>query len=87
MPWDNLSIRYEGIGQHEKALANASEAVRLDPKDSYAYQNLAEDYVRLNRYEEAKAVVEKAIAQGLNVDTSRFTLYEIAFIQRDENAM
>jgi serine/threonine protein kinase/tetratricopeptide (TPR) repeat protein len=87
VPWDNLSIRYEGIGQHEKALANASEAVRLDPKDSYAYQNLAEDYVRLNRYEEAKAVVEKAIAQGLNVDTSRFTLYEIAFIQRDENAM
>ncbi len=87
VPWDNLALRYEGIGQHEKALANASEAVRLDPKDSYAYQNLAEDFVRLNRYEEAKAVVEKAIAQGMNVDSSRFTLYEIAFIQHDESGM
>jgi serine/threonine protein kinase/tetratricopeptide (TPR) repeat protein len=87
VPWDNLSLRYEGTGQHEKALANASEAGRLDPRDSYAYQNLAEDYERLNRYEEAKAVVEKAIAQGMNVDSSRFTLYEIAFIQHDESGM
>src|SRR5438094_4587456 len=34
VPWDNLALRYEGIGQHEKALANASEAMRLDPRDS-----------------------------------------------------
>jgi len=87
VPWDNLSLRYEAIGQHEKALANASEAMRLNPKDSYAYQNLAEDYVRLNRYDEGKAVVEKAIALGMNVDSSRFTLYEIAFVRHDESAM
>src|SRR5262249_48414897 len=87
VPWDNLSLRYEGIGQHEKALANASEAIRLDPKDSYAHQNLAEVYVRLNRYDEGKAMVEKAIAQGMNVDSSRFTLYEIAFVRHDEGAM
>jgi eukaryotic-like serine/threonine-protein kinase len=87
VPWDNLSLRYEGIGQPDKALANASEAIRLDPKDSYAYQNVAEDYERLNRYDEAKAVIEKGSAEGMNVDTSRFTLYEIAFIQRDESAM
>jgi eukaryotic-like serine/threonine-protein kinase len=87
VPWDNLSLRYEAIGQHEKALANASEAMRLDPKDSYAYQNVAEDYERLNRYDEAKAVVEKTIAQGMKVDSSRFTLYEIAFIQHDEGGM
>jgi len=87
VPWDNLSLRYEAIGQHEKALANASEAMRQNPKDSYAYQNLAEDYVRLNRYDEGKAVVEKAIAQGMNVDSSRFTLYEIAFVRHDQGAM
>jgi eukaryotic-like serine/threonine-protein kinase len=87
VPLDNLALQYEQIGQHEKALANASEALRLNPKDSYAYQNVAEDYERLNRYDEAKAVVEKGIAQGMKVDTSRFTLYEIAFIQHDESAM
>src|SRR5439155_1109834 len=57
VPWDNLALRYEGIGQHEKALANASEAMRLDPRDSYAYQNLGDVYERLNRYDEAKVVL------------------------------
>ncbi len=36
VPWDNLALRYEGIGQHEKALANCQRSLRLDPKDSYA---------------------------------------------------
>jgi tetratricopeptide (TPR) repeat protein/predicted Ser/Thr protein kinase len=87
VPWDNLALQYEGIGQYEKALANASEAVRLDPKDSYAIQNLGDTYVRMNRYDEAKAVIEKGMAQGVNGETSRFNLYEIAFVRHDEAAM
>ena len=87
VPWDNLALRYEGIGQHEKALANASEAMRLDPRDSYAYQNLGDVYERLNRYDEAKVVLEKAIAQGTGADSLRFTLYELAFIQHDQSGM
>src|SRR5437016_4141562 len=87
VPWDNLALRYEGIGQHEKALADASEAMRLDPRDSYAYQNLGDVYERLNRYDEAKVVLEKAIAQGTGADSLRFTLYELAFIQHDQSGM
>src|SRR5947209_19159934 len=87
VPWDNLALRYEGIGQHEKALADASEAMRLDPRDSYAYQNLGDVYERLNRYDEAKVVLEKAIAQGTGADSLRFTLYELAFIQQDQTGM
>ena len=41
----------------------------------------------LNRFDEAKAVVEKAIAQGLNVGTTRFALYQIAFFNGDDSAM
>jgi len=87
VPWDNLALQYEGIGQHEKALGNASEAIRLDPRDSYAIQNLGDTYVRMNRYDEAKAVIEKGMAQGISGDTSRFNLYEIAFVRHDESAM
>jgi tetratricopeptide (TPR) repeat protein len=36
IPWDNLALRYIGLGDPEKALANAMEAMRLDPKDRYA---------------------------------------------------
>jgi len=44
-------------------------------------------YQRLNRYDEAKVVVEKAIAQGMKADSLRFTLYDIAFIQHDQSGM
>ena len=44
----------KSTGQPEKALANASEAMRLDPKDRFAYANLADAYQRLGRYDEAK---------------------------------
>src|ERR1700674_2522621 len=56
VPRDNLALRYQAIGQHEKALASSSEAMRLDPKDVYAFQNVADAYERLNRFDEARAV-------------------------------
>jgi tetratricopeptide (TPR) repeat protein/predicted Ser/Thr protein kinase len=84
-PRDNLALRYNAIGQPEKALTSSSEAMGIDPKDSYSYQNLADTYVRLNRFDEARAVAEKAVAQnmGRSVD---FTLFDLAFIRGDEAA-
>src|SRR5438046_10327851 len=61
--------------------------MRLDPRDSYAYQNLGDVYERLNCYDEAKVVLEKSIAQGTGADSLRFTLYELAFIQHDQSGM
>ena len=87
VPWDNLAGRYEATGQFDKALANATGAMQLNPKDSYAYQDAASQYERLNRFDEAKAVLEKASAQGMNPPTTNFTLYDIAFIRRDEGEM
>ena len=40
-PRDNLSNRYTEFGQFEKALSNANESLRLNPKDVFAYQNAA----------------------------------------------
>ena len=87
VPRDNLALNYESMGQHEKAVANASEAIRLDPKDRYAYQNLASAYQFLGRYDEAKAVADQAIAQKVEPWTIYITLYALAFIRGDEAAM
>jgi serine/threonine protein kinase/tetratricopeptide (TPR) repeat protein len=87
IPRDNLALSYEMIGQHEKAVANASEAVRLNPRDRYAYQNLASGYQFLGRYDEAKAVAEQAISQKVEPWTIHFTLYNLAFIRGDEATM
>ena len=87
LPWDNLALRYEGLGQFDKSLENAAESMRLDPKDSYAYQNLSDAYTSLNRFDEAKAVTDQASAQRLELRATRFNRYMLAFIRADEPAM
>ncbi len=87
VPLTNVAEGYEAIGQYEKALANASEALRLDARDVYAYQDLADTYLRLNRYDEAKAIAEQAVAKRLDSFSVHVELYEIAFDQGDGTAM
>jgi serine/threonine protein kinase/tetratricopeptide (TPR) repeat protein len=84
-PRDNLALRYQAIGQQEKALASSSEAMRIDPKDVYASQNVADAYERLNRFDEARAVAEQAAAQNMGRSV-HFTLFDLAFIRGDEAA-
>jgi len=87
VPRDNLSLLYAALGQHEKSLANASEALQLDPKDPFAYQNQAAAYQNLNRYDEANAVAEQAIAQKSEAWSVHLTLFDTDFIRGDQSAM
>jgi len=87
VPRDNVAIRYSEIGQYEKALTNASEAMRLDAKDRFAYQNAAVAYEKLDRYDDAKAVAEQAIAQNVDSFAVHAGLYDIAFIRGDAAGM
>ena len=86
-PWDNLSLAYQNLGDQEKALAAATQAVRVDSKDSFAYQNQMVSYLCMNRYDEAKAVAETA--KSLNVDgvVIHVSLYDIGTIQGDQQVM
>ena len=87
LPWDNLALRYTGLGQHEKSLENANQAMRLDPKDTFAYQNVSDGYLTLGRLDEAQAVIDQAAAQKIDPRSTRFTRYFLAFMRGDEAAM
>jgi eukaryotic-like serine/threonine-protein kinase len=87
VPLNNLALGCNRIGQHEKSLAAASAALRLNAKDPYAYQNLASAYQALNRYDEAKAVADQAIEGKVDPWSIHITVFELAFIRGDENAM
>ena len=87
VPLDNMSLEYLRIGQPEKALNAASEALRLDVRDGYSYQNLAPAYVSLDRYDEAKSVIEQAAAQKLESLGTRLPLLDLAFLRGDEDGM
>ena len=87
VPAINLTAIYSAMGQYDKALQEALAALRLDPTNATAYGNVGSTYINLNRYEEAKAVHQQQIAQGLEEITAHVDLYQIAFIQGDTAAM
>ena len=60
MPYTNLGVIYGILGNWEKALEEAREAVRLEPNDENNYLNLGNDYASLNRLDEAEAVYKQA---------------------------
>jgi serine/threonine protein kinase/tetratricopeptide (TPR) repeat protein len=84
----NLSSRYALIGQFEKSTEASREAIRIDPTRVAAQGNLAEAFVRLNRFAEAKQVIEQA-QQQFKFDSTELhrDLYWFAFINGDAAAM
>jgi serine/threonine protein kinase/tetratricopeptide (TPR) repeat protein len=86
-PANNLALEYGLVGQLEKALAMAQEAVRLEPKHQLPYAILADIYRRLGKWDEAKAVCRNAAAQKLDSGFCHLDLYMIAALQGDEAEM
>jgi eukaryotic-like serine/threonine-protein kinase len=85
-PHNMLGTVYEGLGQEEKALEQYREAVRMEP-NGMDYSNLVEEYIRLNRIEEARATVREAQEKNIDSPGLHFYLYMLAFLQTDAAGM
>jgi eukaryotic-like serine/threonine-protein kinase len=83
----NLAVRYALLGQPEKALPKALEAQRLDPGDALANLAVANGYVVLDRYDEARATINQALAEKIDVPPFHVLSYQLAFIQNDSAVM
>jgi tetratricopeptide (TPR) repeat protein len=74
---------YPAIGQYEKAIEEAKEAILLKPDIAISYAFLMLNYVSLNRPDDAKAAFGQMMESKLyNVYVS-LALYQIAFLQND----
>jgi tetratricopeptide (TPR) repeat protein len=87
IPYNNLDNKYTDLGQYEKAIELGREAVRLNPNHEFPYETLARAYKRTNRYAEAKAICEAAIAKHLERWGLHGILYQIAFAEGDTVTM
>ena len=85
--WLNIANEYTQLGQYAPAIAAGEHAVRLDSTRGINYSVLARAYMRVNRYADAKAAASRAVAIGKDSYGLHATLYEIAFVQRDQAAM
>jgi eukaryotic-like serine/threonine-protein kinase len=83
-------IIYPVLGQYEKGVEDATEAIRLSPSGLISpirYSNLMYNYIALNRLAEAKSTYEEALGRKLDGPFFHTGLYEIAFLQNDAAGM
>jgi tetratricopeptide (TPR) repeat protein len=87
-PYVNLSVAYDRIGQWEKSAQEAGEAIRMNPNAAAAHGNLARAFMRLHRYDESLAVLDRAYKQyKLESEHLRTWAYTLAFIRGDAGTM
>jgi serine/threonine protein kinase/tetratricopeptide (TPR) repeat protein len=80
-PRNTLSLDYAFVGKFEQAIEEGREALRLNPDHSYPYGNLGWGYLRVSRYDEAKATFESALKKKVDDVVCHGGLLQIAFIQ------
>ncbi len=61
IPYNNLAVIYNELGQFDNALEKAKRAVELDPDMMNGYGQVASAYAGLNRIEEARATLNTAV--------------------------
>jgi predicted Zn-dependent protease len=86
-PYANLSYISASLGNHQKALQEVQESIRLEPDDEISYNNLGSAYVNLNQLNEADAVGERAKARQIESEGLLLNRYELAFLKKDTTQM
>ena len=87
-PFSNLALEYNVYyGQFEKAIPLANEFTRLEPNAPFGYVHAALPYMALNRLEEARSILQRAIdAKADNLFVHQ-QLYDLAFLNGDADGM
>lgn len=86
-PYINLGVAYTWMGHYEKSVAETKEALRLEPGNVLPYSNLAAHYIKLERPQDAQAVLAEARAKNLTSKFMRTNLYALDFLRNDSVAM
>jgi len=87
VPHRDLGIDYGYMGKYEESLGECLVALRLEPDEILNYANLGAVYMNLSRYQDAKAVFERALALGMDGGSLRWMIYYLAFLQGDAREM
>jgi eukaryotic-like serine/threonine-protein kinase len=83
----HLQAIYSSLGNLEKALEEAREAMRLEPNSALNYQALAAQYVNLNRLDEAEKVLQQAEERKLENEGLLVVRYQLVFLKDDRAQM
>jgi len=85
--YSNMGIVYGEQGQYEKAAEVTRQAMRLAPDQLSSYDNLTNYTIALQRFDEARRIINEAQARKLDDFVARSALYALAFLKGDSPAM
>ncbi|MGB2676732.1 MAG: protein kinase [Candidatus Acidiferrum sp.] len=86
-PFGNLGVDYTYLGQYEKAVTASLEDLRLNPGSAAAFTNLVGLYSAVNRFDDAKANYQQAIAHKVDNPFLHGNRYGVAFLENDTAEM
>ena len=75
------------FGNYEKAITLANEFTRLEPNAPFGYDHAAQSYMALNRMEEARSVMQRAVDAKADNLFIHVQMYELAFLNGDADGM
>ncbi len=87
VPYGNLGIVYESTGELDKALEKFQECLRLAPDRIPPHVNLANDLMSLQRFDEARQVVQQAHDRKLDNYALHNVTFALAFLSGNNAAI
>jgi eukaryotic-like serine/threonine-protein kinase len=87
IPQVSLSMVYPELGEDDRGLTAAQEALRLNPAGAITYGNLGYAYLLLNRLDEARATEREAQAHNIDGPFIHYRLYALDFLQHNTAGM
>ena len=87
VPMINLGNLYTQMGQFDKAAQECLDALRISSSNAIAVGLLAQIYQFQDRFDEAKAIFQRGIAQSPSAGEFHAGLWRNAFIQQDAAGM
>jgi DNA-binding winged helix-turn-helix (wHTH) protein/tetratricopeptide (TPR) repeat protein len=86
-PRTNLAAIYSGMGNFDRSLELAKEAVSISSHDGQTDANLVNAYISLNKPDQASAVAKQAQSENHDSSALRLYLYDAAYLQHDTAEM
>jgi tetratricopeptide (TPR) repeat protein len=87
IPYVDLGSVEAAEGQWQQAVNQSLRAIRLNPDDVIAFGNLAQAYIGLSQFDEARSAFEQAIKRHLDASYIHAFRYQLAFLQHDAATM
>jgi len=88
MAWTiNLGIDYAFTAEYEKAAVEEQRAIRNTPGLSVSYACLAQDYLAMEKPDDAQATLNLASSRHIDDLQIRIDAYQLAFYRADSQAM